>query len=57
MSKLITRKEQNTIGVGTQKFMAPEIIYEVDNNEKVDVYSFGVLIKAEIQSKFKSYGK
>lgn len=33
-----------TIGVGTNKYMAPEIIAEEDYyNEKVDVYSFGVL--------------
>ena len=34
-----------TIGVGTNKFMAPELILEEENyNEKVDVYSFGVLV-------------
>ena len=45
-SKLITPDELSmTIGVGTNKFMAPEIIAEDDDyNEKVDVYSFGVLL-------------
>ena len=34
-----------TSGIGTQKFMAPEIINEEDYyDEKVDVYSFGVLL-------------
>ena len=33
-----------TCGIGTQKFMAPEIINEEQYNEKVDVYSFGVLV-------------
>ena len=34
-----------TIGVGTNKFMAPEIIAEEEvYNEKIDVYSFGVLV-------------
>ena len=31
-------------GIGTQKFMAPEIINEQSYNEKVDVYSFGVIV-------------
>ena len=46
ISKLMTPEELTmTIGVGTNKFMAPEIIAEEDNfNEKVDVYSFGVLV-------------
>lgn len=43
ISKLMTPGEQNTTGVGTQRFMAPEIIKEEEYNEKVDVYSFGVL--------------
>lgn len=34
ISKLITFEDQNTMGVGTQKFMAPEILSEVDYNEK-----------------------
>ena len=34
-----------TTGIGTLFFMAPEIVREEENyNEKVDVYSFGVLI-------------
>lgn len=47
ISKLISTEEQSsmTAGVGTQKFMAPEIIDENDKyNEKVDVYSFGVVV-------------
>lgn len=46
ISKLMNAEEQSmTGGVGTQKFMAPEIIDESeDYNEKVDVYSFGVLL-------------
>lgn len=46
ISKLMTAEEQTkTRGIGTQKFMAPEIINEdIDYNEKVDVYSFGVLV-------------
>ena len=45
ISKLMSPEEQtNTIGVGTQKYMAPELLNEEDYNEKVDVYSFGVLI-------------
>ncbi len=46
ISKLMTIEEQTmTRGVGSQKFMAPEIINEEDYyDEKVDVYSFGVLL-------------
>ena len=46
ISKLMTVEEQSmTQGAGTQKYMAPEIINEEDHyNEKVDVYSFGVLV-------------
>ena len=46
ISKLMTLEEQSmTRGVGTQKFMAPEIINEEEiYDEKVDVYSFGVLL-------------
>lgn len=45
ISKLMEQDESSmTIGVGTMKFMAPELILEEnDYNEKVDVYSFGVL--------------
>ncbi|KAK8837206.1 hypothetical protein M9Y10_036633 [Tritrichomonas musculus] len=44
ISKLMTAEEQSmTKGLGTQKFMAPEIINEEDYDEKVDVYSFGVI--------------
>ncbi|KAK8838289.1 hypothetical protein M9Y10_035712 [Tritrichomonas musculus] len=46
IAKLMTAEEQLSLthGVGTQKFMAPEIIDESDfYDEKVDVYSFGVL--------------
>ena len=46
ISKLMTIEEQTTtLGPGTQKFMAPEIINEEEvYNEKVDVYSFGVVL-------------
>lgn len=46
ISKLMTIEEPAmTRGIGSQKFMAPEIINEEDHyNEKVDVYSFGVLV-------------
>lgn len=46
ISKLMTVGEQTmTRGLGSQKFMAPEILNEEDHyDEKVDVYSFGVLI-------------
>ena len=45
ISKLMTVEEQTmTRGVGTQRFMAPEVIDDNDYNEKVDVYSFGVLL-------------
>ena len=45
ISKLMTVEEQSkTRGVGTQKFMAPENINEEEYDEKVDVYSFGVLV-------------
>ena len=43
ISKLMSPKEQNSI-VGTLTFMAPEILNEEDYDEKVDVYSFGVLV-------------
>ena len=44
ISKLMTAEEQSmTKGIGTQKFMAPEIINEEEYDEKVDVYSFGVI--------------
>ncbi|KAK8837373.1 hypothetical protein M9Y10_036806 [Tritrichomonas musculus] len=46
ISKLMSPDDQSmTCGIGTQKFMAPEIIDECSNyDEKVDVYSFGVLL-------------
>ncbi|KAK8898171.1 hypothetical protein M9Y10_000443 [Tritrichomonas musculus] len=45
ISKLMTAEEQSmTKGLGTQKFMAPEIINEEDYDSKVDVYSFGVIV-------------
>lgn len=45
ISKLMSTEEQiTTRGAGTQKFMAPEIINEDEYNEKVDVYSFGVIV-------------
>lgn len=45
-SRLMTPEEYTmTMGIGTSRFMAPEIIAEADNyNEKVDIYSFGVLV-------------
>ena len=45
ISKLMSIEEQTlTRGIGTQKFMAPEIINEEEKyDEKVDVYSFGVV--------------
>ena len=46
ISKLMTIEEQTmTRGVGSQKFMAPEVINEENfYDEKVDVYSFGVVV-------------
>ena len=45
ISKLMSSEEQmTTLGIGTQKFMAPEILKEEKYNEKVDVYSFGVVL-------------
>ena len=45
MSKLMSIENQSmTNGVGTQKFMASEILNEKEYDEKVDVYSFGVVI-------------
>lgn len=45
ISRLMTAEEQSlTHGIGTQKYMAPEIINEEPYDEKVDVYSFGVLV-------------
>ncbi|KAK8853013.1 hypothetical protein M9Y10_018012 [Tritrichomonas musculus] len=45
ISKLMTIKEQSSTGAkGTFKFMAPEILNEQEYTEKVDVYSFGVLV-------------
>ena len=46
ISKIMTIEEQTmTRGVGSQKFMAPEIINEEEHyDEKVDVYSFGVVV-------------
>ncbi|KAK8840455.1 hypothetical protein M9Y10_030660 [Tritrichomonas musculus] len=45
ISRLMTAEEQSlTKGIGTQKFMAPEMINEENYTEKVDVYSFGVLV-------------
>lgn len=33
-----------TAGVGTQKFMAPEILNENEYDEKVEIYSFSVVL-------------
>ncbi|KAK8876123.1 hypothetical protein M9Y10_006311 [Tritrichomonas musculus] len=44
ISKLMTAGEQVTKGIGTQKFMSPEVMNEEDYNEKADVYSFGVIV-------------
>ncbi|KAK8871759.1 copper transport protein ctr1 [Tritrichomonas musculus] len=45
IAKLMSTEEQSTtLGAGTQKFMAPEILKEEDYNEKADVYSFGVIL-------------
>ncbi|KAK8892330.1 hypothetical protein M9Y10_029556 [Tritrichomonas musculus] len=45
ISKLMTTEEQSTtLGSGTQKFMAPEILNEKEYDYKADVYSFGVLL-------------
>lgn len=45
ISKLMTTEEQSTAhGVGTQRFMAPEILNEEKYDQMVDVYSFGVLL-------------
>ena len=40
--KLFSQDEE--IGIGSQKFMAPEIINEEEYDEKIDVYSFDVLV-------------
>ena len=43
--KLMSTENQSmTGGVGTQRFMAPEILNQEEYNEKVDVYSFGVVL-------------
>lgn len=44
IAKLMTPDESMTLNVGTQKFMAPELLNEEDYDEKVDVYAFGVLM-------------
>lgn len=46
ISKLMSQGEQSSMtgGICTQKFMAPKIVNEDEYNEKVDVYSFGVLV-------------
>lgn len=45
IAKLMSAEQQLTTGgIGTQKFMAPEILNEENYNEKVDIYSFGVLV-------------
>lgn len=40
----VTKQTSMTGGIGTQKFMAPEIVNEDDYDEKVDIYSFGVVV-------------
>lgn len=46
ISKIMSTEEQQTftIVIGTLAFMAPEIIDGEEYNEKVDVYSFGILV-------------
>ena len=45
ISKVMSVEEQTmTGGIGTQKYMAPEVLNEEDYNEKADVYSFGVVL-------------
>ena len=44
ISKLMIAEEQSMMkGLGTQKFMAPEIINKEDYDEKIGVYSFDVI--------------
>lgn len=53
ISKLMTDDEISmTTGVVTQKFMVPELINEIQYNEKVDVYSFGVLVYFILSKEF-----
>lgn len=40
----VTQQISSKGGIRTQKFMSPEIINEEYYDEKVDVYSFGVII-------------
>ena len=45
IAKLMTEEQTMTVGKGTYNYMAPEIVNEDDHyNEKVDIYSFGVLV-------------
>ena len=45
ISSISEQTTSKTAGIGTLKFMAPEILLEkTDYNEKVDVYSFGVVM-------------
>lgn len=46
LSKLLNDEDQSfSTGIGTLKFMAPEMLNESDHyDEKVDVYSFGVML-------------
>lgn len=39
-----SEKQRTNQGKGTQKFMAHEFLNEQDYNEKVDIYSFGVIM-------------
>ena len=45
IATLLSAEDQNMTSIGgTQKFMAPELLREEKYDEKVDVYSFGVLL-------------
>ena len=45
VAKLMSAEEQaKTQGIGTQKFMAPEIIDGEEYNEKVDVFALGAIL-------------
>lgn len=57
LSKVMLGSDNNTIRIGTRTSMAPELIRGGNYNEKVDVYSFGILLYQLLTFDLDVYGE